>query len=111
MLGLLYNMPRDVLIAQLKDGLVLLVLGMGTVFVFLVILIYATKIMSKLCKRCEPPSQCQGSSKAGSISPGGKDNGSHARKRRCGSRSSNRSCIRQVKRIRKKRLTDEQEES
>ena len=31
-------MPKDVLIAQLKDGLVLMVLGMGTVFVFLVIL-------------------------------------------------------------------------
>ncbi len=49
MLGLLYNMPREELIAQLYDGLVLLVLGMGTVFVFLVLLIFATKIMSKLC--------------------------------------------------------------
>ena len=51
MLGLLYNMPREELIAQLYDGLVLLVLGMGTVFVFLVLLIYITKIMSKLCMR------------------------------------------------------------
>ncbi len=49
----LYNLPRDVLITQLMDGLVLLVLGMGTVFVFLVILIFATKLMSKLCNKGE----------------------------------------------------------
>ena len=35
MLTLLTNMPRDVLIRQLQDGLVLLVLGMGFVFIFL----------------------------------------------------------------------------
>ena len=49
MLTLLTNMPREELIAQLYDGLVLMVLGMGTVFVFLVILIYASKLMSKIC--------------------------------------------------------------
>ncbi len=48
MLTLLTNMPREELIAQLYDGLVLMVLGMGTVFVFLVILIYASKLMSKI---------------------------------------------------------------
>lgn len=48
MLPLLTNMPRDVLVAQIYDGLVLLVLGMGTVFIFLVILIFATKLMSKI---------------------------------------------------------------
>lgn len=48
MLPLLTNMPKDVLITQLKDGLVLLVLGMGTVFVFLIILIFATKLMSRI---------------------------------------------------------------
>ena len=49
MLTLLTNMPREELIAQLYDGLVLMVLGMGTVFVFLVILIYASKLMSRIC--------------------------------------------------------------
>ena len=53
MLTLLTNMPKDVLIAQLKDGLVLLVLGMGTVFIFLVILIYASKLMSKIVRGIE----------------------------------------------------------
>ena len=38
---------------QLKDGLVLLVLGMGTVFVFLVLLILATKIMSRICMKLD----------------------------------------------------------
>ena len=47
----MYNLPKELLSAQLMYGLVLLVLGMGTVFVFLVILIYATKLMSKLCNR------------------------------------------------------------
>ena len=49
MLTLLTNMPREELIAQLYDGLVLMVLGMGTVFLFLVILIYASKLMSRIC--------------------------------------------------------------
>ena len=48
MLTMLTNMPRDVLVAQIYDGLVLLVLGMGTVFIFLVILIFATKLMSRI---------------------------------------------------------------
>ncbi len=53
MLPMLTNMPKDVLVAQIKDGLVLLVLGMGTVFIFLVILIFATKLMSKVIKGLE----------------------------------------------------------
>ena len=44
---MLYNLPKELLTAQLMDGLVLLVLGMGTVFVFLVILIYATKLIEQ----------------------------------------------------------------
>ncbi len=55
MLSLLTNLPREVLIQQIYDGLVLLVLGMGTVFVFLVILIYATKLMSKICMKFDKP--------------------------------------------------------
>ncbi len=68
MLGLLYNMPREELIAQLYDGLVLLVLGMGTVFVFLVLLIYITKIMSKLCMR-DPSHPANSKAKAEAAAP------------------------------------------
>ena len=46
-------MPKDVLVQQIKDGLVLLVLGMGTVFIFLVILIFASKMMSKIIMNME----------------------------------------------------------
>lgn len=51
MLALLENMDKTTLNAQLIDGVVLMVLGMATVFLFLVILIYATKLMSKLCSK------------------------------------------------------------
>lgn len=54
MLSLLTNLPREVLVQQIYDGLILLVLGMGTVFIFLVLLIYATKLMSKICARISP---------------------------------------------------------
>ncbi len=49
MLALLENMDKTTLNAQLVDGVVLMVLGMATVFLFLVLLIYATKLMSKIC--------------------------------------------------------------
>ncbi len=54
---LLTNLPKETLVAQLQDGGILLVLGMGTVFVFLVILIYATKLMSKIVARMQPAEQ------------------------------------------------------
>ncbi len=57
MLTLLTNMPRDVLIRQLQDGLVLLVLGMGFVFIFLAILVFATKWTSKVCARISPAAE------------------------------------------------------
>ena len=57
MLTLLTNLPRDVLIRQLQDGLVLLVLGMGFVFIFLAILVFTTKWISKLCMKVEPAKQ------------------------------------------------------
>ncbi|HIV99062.1 MAG TPA: OadG family protein [Candidatus Ornithospirochaeta avicola] len=54
MLTLLVNLPKETLVQQIKDGGILLVLGMGTVFIFLVILIYATKFMSSVVKKLEP---------------------------------------------------------
>lgn len=51
MLALLENMDKTTLSAQLADGVVLMLLGMATVFLFLIILIYATKLMSKLCSK------------------------------------------------------------
>ena len=48
MLALLTNLPREILVQQIKDGLILLLLGMGTVFIFLILLVYITKLMSKI---------------------------------------------------------------
>ena len=54
MLSLLTNLPREILVQQIYDGLILLVLGMGTVFIFLILLVYITKLMSKICAKIEP---------------------------------------------------------
>ena len=51
MLALLTNLPSAYLAAQLKDGLVVMVLGMLVVFLFLIILIGAIKVMSKVLGR------------------------------------------------------------
>lgn len=48
MLALLTNLPGAYLSAQLKDGIVLMFLGMVVVFIFLTILIYSIKLMSKI---------------------------------------------------------------
>lgn len=54
MVALLVNLPKDQLVQQIKDGGVLMLLGMCTVFVFLIVLIYATKLMSKVVGRAKP---------------------------------------------------------
>ncbi len=48
MLALLTNLPSAYLNAQLRDGIVLMFLGMIVVFIFLTILIYSIKLMSKI---------------------------------------------------------------
>lgn len=47
-------MTNAELVSQLGEGFILLVLGMGTVFVFLTILIFATKAMSKIVAKIAP---------------------------------------------------------
>lgn len=50
----LYNLPKEVLMEQLQGGLMLVALGMGTVFVFLTLLLFVTKLMSKVCLKIAP---------------------------------------------------------
>ena len=47
---LLAQLPTDVLSAQLKNGLILLGLGMGIVFAFLALLVVVTKVVSYVLK-------------------------------------------------------------
>ncbi|MCR5732728.1 MAG: OadG family protein [Sphaerochaetaceae bacterium] len=47
-------MTNAELVSQVGDGFILLVLGMGTVFVFLTILIFATTAMSKIVAKIAP---------------------------------------------------------
>lgn len=51
MLTLLENLSKETLSTQLGYGVVLMVLGMLTVFVFLTVLVYCTKLMSFICRR------------------------------------------------------------
>ena len=50
---LLAQLPADQLSEQIKNGLILLVLGMAIVFVFLTILVFSTKLVSKLVRKFE----------------------------------------------------------
>ena len=50
---LLAQLPTEQLVSQLKNGLVLLVLGMAIVFVFLTILVFTTKGVSKVVRKFE----------------------------------------------------------
>ena len=49
----LAQLSTEVLLAQLKNGLFLLAMGMAIVFVFLTILVFTTKSMSKIVKKFE----------------------------------------------------------
>ncbi len=49
----LTQLPTETLVAQLKNGLVLLVLGMAIVFLFLTILVFTTKGLSKIVRKFE----------------------------------------------------------
>ena len=57
MLALLTNLPSVYLGAQLKDGLVVMVIGMLVVFLFLINLIGATKAMSKIVGKFVKPEE------------------------------------------------------
>ncbi|HOE90141.1 MAG TPA: OadG family protein [Sphaerochaeta sp.] len=45
--------PKEQLLTQLSNGFVLLVLGMGTVFIFLILLVFLTKGLSAFVMKLE----------------------------------------------------------
>ena len=49
----LAQLSSEVLLAQLKNGLFLLAMGMAIVFVFLTILVFTTKGVSKIVRKFE----------------------------------------------------------
>ena len=49
----LAQLSSEVLLAQLKNGLILLGMGMAIVFVFLTILVFTTKSVSKIVRKFE----------------------------------------------------------
>ena len=53
---LLAQLPAEQLSTQIKNGLILLILGMAIVFVFLTILVFSTKLVSKIVRKFESKS-------------------------------------------------------
>lgn len=53
---MLHQMPRELLVTQLNNGLILLVLGMVIVFLFLTLLVFSTKFLSFFTKKFLPES-------------------------------------------------------
>ena len=50
----LTQLPKEQLITQLHNGVTLMLLGMGTVFVFLTLLVFLTKGLSAFVKKYAP---------------------------------------------------------
>lgn len=50
----LSQLPKGQLIAQLNSGIILMLLGMGTVFVFLTLLVFSTKGLSAIVLKFFP---------------------------------------------------------
>ncbi len=53
-MGILAQLPKEVLLHQLSNGLILMLIGMGTVFLFLVILVYVIKALSAIVRKTTP---------------------------------------------------------
>jgi len=49
----LVQFPKEQLITQLNNGVILLFLGMGTVFIFLILLVFLTKGLSAFVMKLE----------------------------------------------------------
>ncbi|MGI6432380.1 MAG: OadG family transporter subunit [Sphaerochaetaceae bacterium] len=47
-------MPKELLLEQVNNGLILLLLGMGFVFIFLTLLVFTTKLLSLLVRTLLP---------------------------------------------------------
>jgi oxaloacetate decarboxylase gamma subunit len=53
-MSFLAQIPKDQLIHQLEGGVILMILGLATVFVFLALLIFLTKGTSALARKFAP---------------------------------------------------------
>jgi len=50
------QLPNEMLLEQVNNGLILMVLGMGVVFVFLTLLVFSTKFLSFVLRKYFPES-------------------------------------------------------
>ena len=72
----LAQLPKEQLSQQLSNGLILLALGMAIVFLFLTILVFTTKGVSKVVRAIEkkkPVAQVAAPAAASAAAPAGND--------------------------------------
>ena len=48
------QLPKELLITQIENGFILMVLGMGVVFLFLLLLVLSTKLLSSIIGKFSP---------------------------------------------------------
>lgn len=65
----LAQLPAEQLSAQISNGLILLVLGMAIVFVFLTILVFTTKGVSKVVRKFEKKAPAAKSAAPAAVQP------------------------------------------
>jgi oxaloacetate decarboxylase gamma subunit len=51
---MLHQLPKELLVEQVNNGLILLLLGMGVVFLFLTLLVFTTKFLSFFVRKYLP---------------------------------------------------------
>jgi len=56
-MNFLAQFPREQLASNLQNGLIIMLLGMGTTFVFLTLLVFLTKGVSALARKIAPKEQ------------------------------------------------------
>ena len=65
----LAQLPAEQLSSQISNGLILLVLGMAIVFVFLTILVFTTKGVSKVVRKFEKKAPAAQSAAPAAVQP------------------------------------------
>lgn len=65
----LAQLPAEQLSSQISNGLILLVLGMAIVFVFLTILVFTTKGVSKVVRKFEKKAPAAKSAAPAAVQP------------------------------------------
>ncbi|MFA5571024.1 MAG: OadG family protein [Sphaerochaetaceae bacterium] len=65
---MLHQLPKELLLEQVNNGLILMLLGMGFVFVFLTLLVFSTTFLSSMVRKYAPEKSKPVTSRPTSVS-------------------------------------------